>query len=89
MLKSYVSFRGTDDKIHLMERYENSSAALQYVKNISKDGIQEREFADFVDHFVIERIAICGGPSAALVQGLKAVGLPLEFRTSISGYSRK
>ena len=82
-------YSGTDDKIYLMERYENSSAALQHVKNISKNGIQEREFADFVDHFVIEKIAIYGSPSAALVQGLKAVGLPLEFRTSISGYSRK
>lgn len=82
-------YSGTDDKIHLMERYENSSAALQHVKNISKDGIQEREFADFVDHFVIEKITIYGSPSAALVQGLNAVGLPLEFRTSIGGYSRK
>ena len=72
-----------------MERDENSSAALQHVKTISKDGIQEREFADFVDHFVIEKITIYGSPSAALVQGLNAVGLPLEFRTSIDGYSRK
>ena len=82
-------YSGADDKIHLMERYENSSAALQHVKNISKDGIQEKEFGDFVDHFVIEKIAIYGSPSAVLVQSLEAVGLPLEFRASISGYSRK
>ena len=70
-----------------MERDENSSAALQHVKNISKNGIQEREFADFVDHFVIEKIAIYGSPSGAIIQGSKAVGLPVELRTSISGYS--
>ena len=82
-------YSGTDDKIHLMERYKNSSAAMQHVKNISKDGIQEKEFADFVDHFVIEKIAIYGSPSAALVESLEAVCLPLEFRASIGGYSRK
>ena len=46
-------YSGADDKIHLMNRYENSNAALKHVKNISKDGIQEKELANFADHFVI------------------------------------
>ena len=72
-----------------MERYENSMAALQHVKNISPGGIQEKEFGDFTDHFVIEKIAIYGNPSSALVDSLEAIGLPLEFRASIGGYSRR
>ena len=82
-------YNGPDGKVHLMERYENSTAALQHVKNISPGGIQEKEFGDFTEHFAIEKIVIYGNPSTALVDSLKALGLPLEFRASISGYSRK
>ncbi len=82
-------YRGSDKKIYLIERYVDSDAALQHVINISAGGIQEKEFGDFSDHFVIENIAIHGTPSAQLVESLEAVGLPLEFRSTISGYSRK
>ena len=82
-------YRGADEKIYLIERYENSKAALQHVINISPGGIQEKEFGDFTDHFVIERITIHGTPSEELIESLRAVGLPLEFRALISGYSRK
>ena len=81
-------YRGSDGKIYLIERYKNSAAALQHVTNISPGGIQEKEFVDFTNHFVIENIVIHGTPSEKLVSSLQAVGLPLEFRTSISGYSR-
>ena len=33
-------YRGPDGKIYLIERYKNSAAALQHVKNISPGGIQ-------------------------------------------------
>ena len=82
-------YRGSDDKIYLIERYTDSDAALQHVTNISPGGIQEKEFGNFSDHFVIENIAIHGTPSSKLVESLEAVGLPLEFRSTISGYSRK
>ena len=82
-------YRSSDEKIYLIERYENSKAALQHVINISPGGIQEKEFGDFTDHFVIEKITIHGTPSEELIVSLQAVGLPLEFRASISGYSRK
>lgn len=81
-------YRGSDEKIYLIERYASSDAALQHVINISPGGIQEKEFGDFSDHFVIENIAIHGNPSTQLVESLKAVGLPLEFRSTVSGYSR-
>ncbi|MAR28258.1 MAG: hypothetical protein CMD51_01780 [Gammaproteobacteria bacterium] len=81
-------FRGSDEKIYLIERYADSDAALQHVINISPGGIQEQEFGDFSDHFVIESIAIHGTPSTRLIESLEAVGLPLEFRSTISGYSR-
>ena len=82
-------YRGADEKIYLIERYENSEAALQHVINISPGGIQEKEFGDFTDHFVIEKITIHGTPSEELIESLRAVGLPLEFRALIGGYSRK
>jgi len=82
-------YRGSNDKIYLIERYENSRAALQHVKNISPGGIQEDEFGDFTEHFIIENIIIHGTPSEELIASLQAVGLPLEFRASISGYNRR
>ena len=81
-------YRGADEKIYLIERYADSDAALQHVTNISPGGIQEKEFGDFSDHFVIEKLIIHGTPSTRLVESLEAVGLPLEFRPTISGYSR-
>ena len=81
-------YRGADEKIYLIERYADSDAALQHVTNISPGGIQEKEFGDFSDHFIIEKLIIHGTPSTRLVESLEAVGLPLEFRSTISGYSR-
>ena len=81
-------YRGADEKIYLIERYADSDAAFQHVTNISPGGIQEKEFGDFSDHFVIEKLIIHGTPSTRLVESLEAVGLPLEFRSTISGYSR-
>ena len=81
-------YRGADEKIYLIERYADSDAALQHVTNISPGGIQEKEFGDFSDHFVIEKLIIHGTPSTRLVESLEAVGLPLEFRSTIGGYSR-
>jgi len=81
-------YRGSDEKIYLIERYKNSAAASQHVMNISPGGIQEDEFNDFTEHFIIENIIIHGKPSEELISDLRAVGLPLEFRTSISGYTR-
>ena len=82
-------YRGADEKIYLIERYENSVAALQHVINISPGGIAESEFGEFTDHFVIENILIHGAASQELTDSLLAIGLPLEFRDPISGYSRK
>ena len=81
-------YRGIDERIYLIERYADPDAALQHVINISAGGIQEKEFRDFSDHFVIEKITIYGTPSSILVESLEAVGLPLEFRATIAGYSR-
>ena len=47
-------YRGADEKIYLIERYKNSAAALQHVTNISPGGIQEKEFGEFTQHFIIE-----------------------------------
>lgn len=81
-------YRGVDERIYLIERYADPDAALQHVINISAGGIQEKEFREFSDHFVIEDIIIYGSPSNNLVESLEAIGLPLEFRSIIAGYSR-
>ncbi|MDA9902144.1 hypothetical protein N9D99_06485 [Gammaproteobacteria bacterium] len=81
-------FRGTDAKIYLIERYKNADAALQHITNISPGGIAENEFKDFSDHFSIEMILIHGEVSEGLEEALEAIGLPVEFRKPIAGYSR-
>ena len=81
-------FRGTDAKIYLIERYKNADAALQHITNISPGGIAEDEFGKFSDHFSIEMILIHGEVSGELEEALGAIGLPVEFRKPIAGYSR-
>jgi hypothetical protein len=81
-------FRGTDAKIYLIERYKNADAALQHITNISPGGIAEDEFGKFSDHFSIEMILIHGKVSGELEEALGAIGLPVEFRKPIAGYSR-
>ena len=82
-------FRGGDDKIYLIERYENSEAANQHISNISPGGLSEEEFGRFTEHFVIEKIQVHGAASDDLKAALEAAGFNLEFRIPISGYSRK
>lgn len=81
-------FRGTDAKIYLIERYKNADAALQHITNISPGGIAEDEFGKFSDHFSIEMILIHGEVSVELEEALGAIGLPVDFRKPIAGYSR-
>ena len=81
-------FRGPDSKIYLIERYKNADAALQHITNISPGGIAENEFKEFSDHFSIEMILIHGDVSEGLEEALGAIGLPVELRKPIAGYSR-
>ena len=81
-------FRGPDSKIYLIERYKNADAALQHITNISPGGIAENEFKEFSDHFSIEMILIHGDVSERLEEAMLAIGLPVELRKPIAGYSR-
>ena len=81
-------FRGPDSKIYLIERYKNADAVLQHITNISPGGIAENEFKEFSDHFSIEMILIHGDVSEGLEEALGAIGLPVELRKPIAGYSR-
>lgn len=81
-------FRGPDSKIYLIERYKNADAALQHITNISPGGIAENEFKEFSDHFSIEMILIHGDVSERLEEAILAIGLPVELRKPIAGYSR-
>lgn len=81
-------FRGPDSKIYLIERYKNADAVLQHITNISPGGIAENEFKEFSDHFSIEMILIHGDVSERLEEAMLAIGLPVELRKPIAGYSR-
>ena len=82
-------FRSSDDKVILIERYKDSSSANQHIINISPGGISEEEFAMFSEHFEIEKIIVHGFATDKLKDALKEAGFSLEFRSPISGYSRK
>ena len=51
-----------------MERYENSMAALQHVKNISPGGIQEKEFGDFTTRYPYPRMWLATQRQTLLIQ---------------------
>tara|TARA_Y100000739_G_C20331164_1_gene338910 strand:- start:168 stop:560 length:393 start_codon:yes stop_codon:yes gene_type:complete len=81
-------YRGAHEKIYLIERYKNADAALQHITNISPGGIAENEFKEFSDHFSIEMILVHGDASKGLEEAIAAIGLPVEYRKPIAGYSR-
>ena len=81
-------YRGAHEKIYLIEPYKSADAALQHITNISPGGIAENEFKEFSDHFSIEMILVHGDASKGLEEAIAAIGLPVEYRKPIAGYSR-
>ena len=53
---SWKFLRSVNNKIILIERYKNEGAIFNHINNVSPEGILEKDFGQFMDHFVIDSI---------------------------------
>ena len=68
---SWKFLRSVNNKIILIERYKNEGAIFNHINNVSPEGILEKDFGQFMDHFVIDSITYYGD-------------LTKEFKSNIS-----
>ena len=76
------------DNIMLLERYMDEAAHLNHITNISPDGILEKEFGQFLEHFDIIEIDIYGDVSEEFKTIINGFGFPTSYNSSIAKYSR-
>ena len=81
-------FYNSGDKTILIERYLNNEAMMQHGKNISEGGPLEAQFAEFMEHFTINKSDVYGNASDELKEFVKPFGLPFYFNPALAKYSR-
>ena len=76
------------ENIMLLERYMDEAAHLNHITNISPEGILEKEFGQFLEHFEIIEIGIYGDVSNNFKNVIDGFGFPTSYNSSIAKYSR-
>ena len=76
------------NKITLVERYSNESAWFNHVKNVSPNGISEKEFQKFMEFFKINNITVHGDASDDMKKAFKSFGIAVKFKPMKAGFAR-
>jgi len=84
----WLFYSSDPNKVTVIERYASPQAAMQHVKNILPGGIAESEFAEFTEHFVIEKISVYGSVTDEWKTVATDLALNFDINPLISGYSR-
>ena len=85
---SWKFFQSEPNKIIEILRWSDSEAIKNHIKNVSEGGIFEKDFASYVEHFIIETINVYGEPTEEVKEMLRGFGVLVTFNPLISGYSR-
>ena len=76
------------NRITLIERYINSEAVINHIKNISQGGEISRDFEEFQRVFSIYEITIYGNVSDELKKAIAPFKIKTRYVPVIAGYSR-
>jgi len=76
------------DNIMLIERYKDEAAHLNHITNISPEGILEKEFGQFLEHFDILEIDVFGDVTEEHKSIIDGFNFPTSYNLNISKYSR-
>ena len=76
------------DNIMLIERYKDEAAHLNHITNISPEGILEKEFGQFLEHFDILEIDVFGDVTEEHKSIINGFNFPTSYNLNISKYSR-
>ena len=81
-VRSWNFYESGKNKITLVERYSNESAWFNHVKNVSPNGISEKEFQKFMEFFKI------GDASDDMKKAFKSFGIAVKFKPMKAGFAR-
>ena len=76
------------DNIMLIERYKDEAAHLNHITNISPEGILEKEFGQFLEHFDILEIDVFGDVTEEHKSIINGFNFPTSYNLNIAKYSR-
>ncbi len=76
------------NRITLIERYANSDAVINHIKNISQGGEISKDFEEFQRVFSIYEITIYGNVSDELKKAIAPFKIKTRYVPVIAGYSR-
>ena len=85
---SWNFYESGKNKITLVERYSNESAWFNHVKNVSPNGISEKEFQKFIEFFKINNITVHGDASDDMKKAFKSFGFAVKFKPMKAGFAR-
>jgi hypothetical protein len=82
------SYNDAGDKIILIERYKNEGAIFNHINNVSPEGVLEKDFGQFMDHFVIDSITYYGDLTKEFKSTISEFGMKTIYFKNISGFSK-
>ena len=85
---SWKFLRSVNNKIILIERYKNEGAIFNHINNVSPEGILEKDFGQFMDHFVIDSITYYGDLTNEFKSTISEFGMKTIYFENISGFSK-
>ena len=85
---SWKFLRSVNNKVILIERYKNEGAIFNHIKNVSPEGILEKDFGQFMDHFVIDSITYYGDLTNKFKSTISEFGIKTIYFENISGFSK-
>lgn len=85
---SWKFLRSVNNKIILIERYKNEGAIFNHINNVSSEGILEKDFGQFMDHFVIDSITYYGDLTNEFKSTISEFGMKTIYFENISGFSK-
>ena len=85
---SWKFLRSIDNKIILIERYKNEGAIFNHINNVSPEGVLEKDFGQFMDHFVIDSITYYGDLTKEFKSTISEFGMKTIYFKNISGFSK-
>lgn len=85
---SWKFLRSVNNKIILIERYKNERAIFNHINNVSPEGILEKDFGQFMDHFVIDSITYYGDLTNEFKSTISEFGMKTIYFENISGFSK-
>ena len=76
------------DDILFIERFKNEGAIISHAKNVSEDGVLQKDYAEYNNYFEPYKVDVFGKVSQDLVDYLEPYNLPIFYYQNIVSFSK-